>query len=162
MGRDSDRRLTSRMPEPDGTVRSLTQEIYLQDLVLAIYRVYLRRMRDPGGRAILDLYLKSESERGRRIGDVLLRLAAEPSPGWRGLFSTAGRAYGLVTSFLGTRLMQRIVLSASRRASRNACAALGADPRPDLIYLASLRARNEGDLRDAMMQHLIDTRTKKV
>lgn len=149
------------MPEPAGTVRSLMQEIYLQDLVRSIYGVYLARLRDPGGRAILDLYLKSESERHRRIGDVLLRLAAAPSPRVRSLFSAAGRAYGLVTSLLGTRLMQRIVLSASRRASRNACAALGADPRPDLIYLASLRARNEGDLRDAMMQHLIDTRARK-
>ncbi|HEX9427265.1 MAG TPA: hypothetical protein VGA64_05715 [Candidatus Polarisedimenticolia bacterium] len=149
------------MPDPGGDVRTLTQEIYLQDLVLSIYRVYAGRMCDPGARSILELYLTSEAERGRRIADVLLRLGAKPSPGLRVLFSKAGRGYGIATSFLGTRLMQRIILSASRRASRHACAALGADPRPDLIYLASLRARNEGDLRDAMMQHLIDTRPKK-
>lgn len=149
------------MPEPGGTIRSLTQEIYLQDLVLSIYRVYAGRMRDPAGRAILELYLTSEMERRRRIGEFLLRLGATPAPGPGSLFRAAGRAYGFLTSILGTRLMERIVLSASRRASRNACAALGADPRPDLIYLASLRARNEGDLRDAMMQHLIDTRPKR-
>ncbi len=56
--------------------------------------------------------------------------------------------------------MLRIVLSASRRASRRACASLGSSARPDLVYLATLRARNEGDLVDALRQHLIDTRPR--
>ena len=69
--------------------------------------------------------------------------------------------YGRATSWLGTRLTLRIILSASRRAARRACASLGADPRPEMIFLATLRARNEGDLLDAMRQHLIDTRPRK-
>ena len=55
----------------------------------------------------------------------------------------------------------RIALSASGRASRAACAALGAEATPDLVYFATLRARNEGDLLDALRQHLIDSRARK-
>jgi hypothetical protein len=57
--------------------------------------------------------------------------------------------------------MLRIALSASRRASRRACALLG-DPRnPETVYLATLRARNEGELRDNLRQHLIDTARRR-
>jgi hypothetical protein len=57
--------------------------------------------------------------------------------------------------------MLRIALSASRRASRRACAHLGPLDRPDLAYLAMLRARSVGELRDALQQHLIDTRDRR-
>jgi hypothetical protein len=54
--------------------------------------------------------------------------------------------------------MLRIVLSASARASRRACGSLGGPGEPERIYLATLRARNEGELLDSLRQHLIDTR----
>ena len=149
------------MPPTRGEILALTQEIYLQDLVLSIYRVYLTRLRDRDGRAILESYVRSEEDRRRRIERHLEGRGAAASTRLRRLFGGAGRLYGRATSWLGTRLMLRIILSASRRAARRACASLGADPRPEMIFLATLRARNEGDLLDAMRQHLIDTRPRK-
>ncbi len=148
------------MSEASGTIRALTQEIYLQDLVLSIYRVYAARLRDAGGRAIVEDYLSAEEDRRRRIERYLADHRASAAP-LRGIFARAGGFYGRLTSLLGTRIMLRIVLSASKRASRRACAALGSAPRPDLVYLATLRARNEGDLLDALRQHLIDTRARR-
>jgi hypothetical protein len=148
------------MPGASGEIRALTQELYLQALVLSIYRTYLARLRDEGGRAILEIYLRAEEDRRRRIERHLVRLGAVPGTPLAALFGRAGAVYGRVTSWLGTRVMLRIVLSASRRASRRACASLGSSARPDLVYLATLRARNEGDLLDALRQHLIDTRPR--
>jgi hypothetical protein len=31
---------------------------------------------------------------------------------------------------------------------------------PDLVFLSTLRARNEGDLLDALTQHMIDTQPR--
>ncbi|HKN46761.1 MAG TPA: hypothetical protein VJ144_02215 [Candidatus Polarisedimenticolia bacterium] len=143
-----------------GEIRALTQDIYLQDLVLSIYSVYTGRLRDLEGRAIVEAYVRAEQDRRLRIVRHLEALGAAPAAPVGALFATAGRLYGRITSWLGTRVMLRIVLSASRRASRRACAALGqaAAGRPDLLFLVTVRARNEGDLLDALRQHLIDTR----
>ncbi len=141
-----------------GEIRALTQEIYLQDLVLSIYRVYLERLRDAGGRGILETYVRAEEDRRKRIERHLAGLGTGPAAPLRSLFAWAGSLYGRLTSWLGTRVMLRIVLSASRRASRRACASLGSPARPDLLSLATLRARHEGDLLDDLTQHLIDTR----
>jgi hypothetical protein len=141
--------------------RALTQEIYLQELVSAIYRRYAARLRDEAGRRILLDYLKAEGERRLRIERHLQGVGLVVAPPVRSLFRWIGGLYGGVTSLLGTRIMLRIVLSASGRASRRACAALGPDDRPDLVYLATLKARNEGDLVGAMRQHLIDTRSRR-
>lgn len=146
-----------------GEIRALTQDIYLQDLVLSVYRTYLGRLEDEAGRAIVGAYLRAEQDRVLRIDARLTALGAAPAAAVRGLFALAGRLYGSLTSWLGTRVMLRIVLSSSTRASRRACSSLGAarGDRPDLLFLAALRARNEGDLLDALRQHLIDTRPRR-
>ena len=146
-----------------GEIRALTQDVYLQHLVLSIYGVYMTRLRDLEGRGIVEAYVHAEEGRRTRIARRLEALGAAPAAPVAALFAAAGRLYGRVTSWLGTRVMLRIVLSASRRASRRACAALGpaaAGP-PDFHFLATLRARNEGDLLDALRQHLIDTRPRR-
>jgi demethoxyubiquinone hydroxylase (CLK1/Coq7/Cat5 family) len=148
------------MPNPSGEFRPLLQELYLQDLTLGVYAVYVRRLRDAVGRRILQEYLRNESERRRRIEEYLARKGVHRPSGPGRLFATAGALYGRVTSLFGTRVMLRIVLSASRRASRRACARLGPVERPEIAYLASLRARSEGDLLDALRQHLIDSRPR--
>jgi hypothetical protein len=144
----------------DGTgaeIRGLIQEIYLQDLVLALYGVYAARLRDPDGTRVIGNYLRAERDRRNRIERFLLARGAPISPGVRTLFAAAGGLYGRLTSFLGSRVMLRIALSASRRASRRACALLVDPSSPELVYLATLRARNEGALLDVLRQHLIDT-----
>jgi DNA-binding GntR family transcriptional regulator len=145
----------------DRHVRELCQEIYVQDLALALYGVYVARLTDAGGRACLEVYLAAEAERRRRLEEAIARTGFRPAAALRRLFAAAGRAYGGVTSWLGTRVMLRIVLSASRRASRRACARLEAAPTAEQQYLAALRARNEGDLVEAVRQHLIDTRPQR-
>jgi hypothetical protein len=57
--------------------------------------------------------------------------------------------------------MMRIAASSSRRASRGACAALGRAASSDLLYFASLRARNVGDLLQDLEQRLIDTAPRR-
>jgi hypothetical protein len=148
------------MAAASGALRALLQEIYLQDLVLALYRVYARRVRDEEGRRLIETYLRSEEDRGRRMEGHLARRGAAPSRPVRALFDAIGDLYGRATSRLGTRVMLRITLSASRRAARRACAALVGAPGPELLYFATLRARHEGDLADALRQHLIDTRRR--
>jgi hypothetical protein len=147
------------MPAASGEIRALIQELYLQDLVLSIYRVFSGRLADPEGRAIVDRYLRAEEQRRLRIERHLAPLGARPARLVRLLFTGGGALYGRVASRLGTRVMLRIVLSASRRAARRACSSLE-NSRPDLIYLATLRARNEGDLHESLTQHLIDTRPR--
>lgn len=139
-------------------VRGLFQDIYLQDLVRAIYRQYAARLRDPEGRRILEAYLRGDEDRGRRIEGYLLARGLAPAPPVRRTFAVLGRIYGRLTSLLGTRVMMRIALSSGERAARRACHALGDHPKPDVLFLATLRVRNEGDLVDALRQHLIDTR----
>ena len=146
------------MPPDAGEFRALLQELYLQELTLAVYGVYIRRLRDQGGRRILEDYLEREAERRRRIGDHLARAGQASGAGPGCLFRSVGTAYGLVTALLGSRVMLRIALSASKRASRRACEGVGPADRPDLVYLGTLRARSEADLRDELQQHLIDTR----
>ena len=143
------------------TSRALLQEIYLQDLVLSIYRVYMDRMGDREAREILGEYRRGEDYRGRRIKDLLAAGGTTTAAPVRALFSAAGRLYGRATSCLGTRVMLRIVLSASERASRRACAAVGAPASPEAQFLATLKARNEGELADSLRQHLIDTRPRR-
>jgi len=142
-------------------MRGLLQEIYLQDLVLSLYGIYATRLRDPEGRRLIENYLKAESDRRRRIERyVASRGGAIPRP-VRSLFSAAGELYGRLTSLLGTRIMLRIAFSASRRASRRACGLLGAPSDPEIAYLSTLRARNEGTLFDDLRQHLIDTAARR-
>lgn len=145
----------------DRHVREICREIYVQDLALAIYAVYVDRLADAGGRACLETYLAAEAERRRRLQDAIARTGFRPADALRRLFAAAGRAYGGVTSRLGSRVMLRIALSASRRASRRACTGLSAASTPEQQYLAGLRARNEGDLLEALRQHLIDTRSRR-
>jgi hypothetical protein len=117
-------------------------------------------VRDPGGRLILEEYRRMEEERRKRITAHLEKqgVAVPPGPGtW---LRRAGAIYGRATSLLGTRVMLRIALSSGERASRRACAAIGPADRPDLIYLATLRAKSAGDLVDSLRQHLIDTRRR--
>ena len=144
-----------------GEVRGLLQEVYLQDLVLALFGVYASRLRDPDGARLIGNYLRAEADRRGRIESCLQARGAGPSRGARSLFAAAGGLYGRLTSWLGTRVMLRIALSASRRASRRACALLGDPQDPEMVYLATLRARNEGDLRDDLRQHLIDTSRRR-
>ena len=92
---------------------------------------------------------------------MLVARGAPIAPGVRSLFAAAGGLYGRLTSLLGSRVMLRIVLSASRRASRRACALLGDPASPELVYLSTLRARNEGALVDELRQHLIDTAKRR-
>jgi hypothetical protein len=143
------------------TDRALLQEIYLQDLVLSIYRVYEARLTDAAARDILKEYLRGEVYRGERIEALLAAEGATVPAAPRALFAAAGRLYGRLTALFGTRIMMRILYSSGRRASRRACAAVGLPAPPDLQYLATLKAKNEGDLFDAMRQHLIDTRPLK-
>jgi len=150
---------------PGGGIREGVQEIYLLDLVLSLYRVYARRLTDPAGRAILETYLRAEEDRARRLERIVRRRSPGPPTSVRALFRGVGRLYGRATSMLGTRVMLRIVLSAGRRASRRACSRADAAMRgssPEDQYMATLRARNEADLVDALTQHLIDSRPKRV
>ena len=141
-----------------GAARALIQEIYLQDLTLAIYGIYADRLGDETGRTLLEQYLRGERFRAAQIENYLARHRLEAAPAVRSFFRGIGGLYGHVTSWLGTRMMLRIVLSASRRASRRACGALDASADlPDLVFLATLRARSEGDLLDGLRQHLINT-----
>ena len=140
--------------------RALMQEIYLQELALSVYRIYIPRIRDAKACAILETYLKSERFRTTQIETWLQRAGVEAASALRALFRAAGTLYGYLTSWLGTRVMLRIVLSASKRASRRACGALGDGSSPDLVFLSTLRARNEGDLLDSLTQHLIDTQPR--
>ena len=152
------------MTATPGQPRELQQEVYLQELVLSIYRVYVARMKDVEARGILEQYLRLETERRRRIEEHLAGRRLTPSTRIRFFFSTLGRLYGVVTSWLGTRIMLRIVLSASGSAGRRACAMADAALRsdqPDLQYLATMRARNEGDLLADLRQHLINTRPQR-
>jgi hypothetical protein len=140
-----------------GEIRDLIQEVYLQDLVLALYRVYVTRLRDAGGKRLIEAYVRAEEDRNRRLERHLLGRGAVPTAALRRTFALAGDLYGRVSSRLGTRVMLRIALSSSRRAARRACALLGDIGQPELRLLATLRARNEGDLLDSLSQHLIDT-----
>ncbi len=149
------------MSGPGGENRGLLQEIYLQDLVLSLYRVYTARLRDAEGRRLIEDYLRAETDRGLRIERRLADRHVTPSSVARALFSATGRLYGVLTSILGTRIMLRIILSASQRASKRACALLGNPTDPEIIYLSTLRARNEGELLDALRQHLIDTAPRR-
>ncbi|MFQ5876488.1 MAG: hypothetical protein ACE5JH_02175 [Acidobacteriota bacterium] len=139
--------------------RRLQQELFLQELVTAVYRVYAERIDDAGGRGILEDYLRRESQRRRQLQGIGPR---PPGAAARvgALFAAAGRLYGRVSALLGTRVMLRIVLSSSRRAARRACAEADRarrSARPDRRQLALMRARAEGDLCDALERHLIDT-----
>jgi len=148
----------------DGTraeMRGLIQEIYLLDLVLALYGVYAARLRDPDGTRVMETYLRAERDRRNRIERFLLARGAPIASGVRSLFAAAGGLYGRLTSLLGGRVMLRIALSASRRACRRACALLGDPTSPELVYLSTLRARNEGALLDDLRQHLIDTAKRR-
>jgi hypothetical protein len=136
------------------------REAYLLDLVLSVYDIYLPRLRDAKGRALLQTYLKGERFRASQIEQYLGRQGLDPSPLVRRLFRVIGRIYGRLTALLGTRLMLRIVLSASQRAARTACRDLGVSPPPARLYLATLQARHEGDLAEGLRQHLIETRPR--
>jgi hypothetical protein len=140
-----------------GEIRDLQQEIYLLDLVLSLYRVYIRRLRDAEGRRLIETYVRAEEDRSKRIERHLLGRGAIPAAAIRRSFTLAGDLYGRASSWLGTRVMLRMTLSASRRASRRACSLLDASSQPELRYLATLRAKNEGGLLDPLRQHLIDT-----
>ena len=146
---------------PGAEIRRLLQDIYVQEMVLSLYRVYAARLRDAGGRRLIENYLGAETDRRKRIEKYLSGHGTPASPAVRFLFAAAGNAYGRATSVLGTRVMLRIALSASRRASRQACARLGDPANPELVYLSTLRARNEGELLDALSQHLIDTAPRR-
>lgn len=153
-------KIDRRAEKMDGTgaeIRGLMKDVYLQDLVLALYGVYAARLRDPGGARVIETYLRAERDRRSRIERLLLARGAPISSGVRLLFAAAGGLYGRLTSFLGSRVMLRIALSASRRASRRACALLDDPSSPELVYLSTLRARNEGAMLDDLRQHMIDT-----
>ncbi len=145
------------MGAPRAESRALLQEIYLLDLVLALYGAYVPRLRDPEGRRLIENYLRAESDRRTRIERVLAGRGEAIAAAPRLLFRAAGRTYGGLTALLGTRAMLRGALSSSRRASKRACALLGTASSPELAYLSTLRARNEGTLRDDLLQHLIET-----
>lgn len=146
---------------PGAAVRLLLQDIYLQEMVLSLYRVYARRLRDAEGKGLIESYLEAESDRRKRVLAYLSGQGASASPAVRALFAALGSAYGRATSCLGTRVMLRIALSASRGASKQACASLGDPAVPDIVFLSTLRARNEGDLLDGLTQHLIDTAPRR-
>jgi hypothetical protein len=140
--------------------RGLIQDVYLQDLVLALYAVYAARLRDPDGARAIENYLRAERDRRNRTERFLLARGVLVPPGVRALFGAVGGVYGRLTSLLGGRVMLRIALSAGRRASRRACALLG-ESTPEIVYLSTLRARNEGTLVDDLRQHLIDTAKRR-
>lgn len=147
-----------------GQLREHQQEIYLQEFVLAIYSVYMKRLDDDGARRIIGHYLKYEEERRRRTEDHLARHGSIVSAPLRRAFSSSGRLYGRITSWFGARIMLRVVLSASRSASRRACVLVDSAMRgegAESQYLATLRARNEGDLLGDLRQHLINTRPRR-
>lgn len=147
-----------------GQLREHQQEIYLQDLVLAIYAIYMKRLKDDEARRIIGHYLKYEGDRRRRTEDHLARHGSVVSAPLRRAFAAAGSLYGRITSWFGTRIMLRIVLSASRSASRRACVLVDSAMRgagPELQHLTTLRARNEGDLLGDLRQHLINTRPRR-
>ena len=146
---------------PGAAVRRLLQDIYLQEMVLSLYRVYARRLRDAGGERLIESYLGAETERRKRVLAYLSGQGVSASRAVRSLFAALGSAYGRATSVLGTRVMLRIALSASRSASKQACARLGDPAGPDIVYLSTLRARNEGELLDGLTQHLIDTAPRR-
>jgi len=148
------------MTQARGAARALLQDLYLQDLSLSIYDVYSRRAKDAAGAAILRAYLRAETTRGARIESRLEAIGSRAAPAVRALFRGAGRIYGAATAKLGTRVTLRIALSTARRAARRTCAGLGREVGPDLLHLATLKARNEGDLVDALTRHLIDTRRR--
>jgi hypothetical protein len=145
------------MNQESAANRALIQEVYLQDLALTIYGIYLSRLNDTAGCAILETYLRGERFRATQIETYLGRVGLHAAPAVRTLFRGIGQVYGHLTSLLGTRMMLRIILSASRRASRRACVVLGDTESADLLYLTTLRARNEGDLLADLRQHMIDT-----
>src|SRR5213594_1103952 len=124
-------------------MRGLLQEIYLQDLVLALYGTYAERLRDPEGKRLIENYVRAEADRRRRIERYLAARSAPIPRGVRRLFTAAGTLYGRLTSILGTRVMLRIALSASESASRPSCGLLGDPSEPEIAYLAAMRARNE-------------------
>ena len=53
--------------------RALMQEIYLQELAISVYRIYLPRLRDAKACAILETYLKGERFRAAQIVNYLRR-----------------------------------------------------------------------------------------
>src|SRR5262245_55601903 len=122
------------MERTEAETRGLFQEICLQDLVLSVYGSYAKRLRDPEGRRLIEQYLQSETDRRARIERYLSNRGATLSPSVRSLFAAAGKAYGRLTSLLGTRFMLRAALSSSRRASRRACGLLGAASSPEILY----------------------------
>lgn len=156
--------MVAQMNERSGQLVEHQREIYLQELVVAIYGIYLGRLDDDEARRIIGHYVKYEEDRRRRLEDHLARHGCAASVFVRRAFATAGRLYGRVTSWFGTRVMLRIVLSASRSASRRACHLADSamrDEQPELRYLATLRARNEGELLGDLRQHLINTRPRR-
>lgn len=148
-------------PAPAVPLRPLLQDVYLQDLVEGLYSVYVMRLRDGRAREIIAAYLRAESDRRLRLTRFLEDRGVRPGARVRRLFAGAGSLYGRATAWLGTRVMLRIAVSSSRRASRGACAALGRAAIPDLLYFASLRARNVGDLLQDLEQRLIDTAPRR-
>jgi len=108
-----------------------------------------------------DVYLQAEADRRLRILRFLEDRGLRPGTALRRLFARAGRVYGLATAWLGTRVMMRIAASSSRRASHGACSNLGRVAGSDLLYFATLRARNVGDLLQDLEQHLIDTAPRR-
>jgi hypothetical protein len=142
-------------------IRGLLQELYLLDLVLPLYGVYTRRLRDAEGARMIGTYLGAERERRSRIERSLAARGIPVPRLARRLFAATGGLYGRLTSLLGTRFMLRIALSGSRRAARRACALLAEPSSPELLHLSTLRARNEGELLDELRQHLIDTAARR-
>src|SRR2546425_10934414 len=103
------------MPGPSAENRGLLQEIYLQDLVLSLYRVYAERLQDPEGRRLIEDYLRAETDRRRGLERCLsARHVVAPSVA-RALFSGAGRLYGRLPSRPATPIMLRSALSATER-----------------------------------------------
>ena len=148
--------------ERTGTeIRGLFQEICLLDLVLSLYGSYAPRLCDPEGRRLIESYLQSERDRRARIERYLASRGAPLAPLVRSFFAAAGALYGRLTSLFGTRFMLRTALSSSRRAARRACSLLETEKNPEIIYLSSMGARNEGDLVDKLRQHLIDTAPRR-
>jgi hypothetical protein len=149
------------MERTGAEIRGLFQEICLLDLVQSLYGSYAPRLRDPEGRRLIESYLQSECDRRARIERYLASRGAPLSPLLRSFFAAAGTLYGRLTSLFGTRFMLRTALSSSRRAAKRACSLLATGRSPEIVYLSSLGARNEGDLVDKLRQHLIDTAPRR-